>query len=59
MTFTPYYRLMIERDFDRDTGAPYWTAKCNRCSEVYDYDSEEEALEFMDGHSCEDDDDDE
>jgi hypothetical protein len=56
MTFHPYYRLMIDRDFDRETGAPYWTAHCNRCSLTFDYDTEEEALAFMDDHNCEDED---
>lgn len=51
MTFTPYYRLMIERDFYPD-GQPFWSAGCNRCGDRYDYDTEEEALEFMDAHVC-------
>jgi hypothetical protein len=50
MTFVPYYRLMIERDY-YPNGEAYWFGKCS-CGSTIRAESEDEAMDWGDNHNC-------
>jgi hypothetical protein len=55
MTFVPYYRLMIERDY-YPGGEPYWFGKCSTCGDRITTESEDEAMDWGDNHDCDEED---
>ena len=48
------YRMEMEVDYDSD-GSRFWRAWCRSCRDVTRFESEDEAVDFMDNHICPDD----
>ena len=44
------YRMEMEVDYD--DGVRYWRAWCRSCRDIMRFGSENDAIDFMDGHVC-------